>query len=95
MQIICEGTPSRVDTLVNGVENEDLRKVADECSSEERFNIAKTALKRWNLMDTIEKAKARTKEVEELMRSQGVEIERADDFEKYIADVKYNCSLLL
>uniref|UniRef100_A0A914CW54 Uncharacterized protein n=1 Tax=Acrobeloides nanus TaxID=290746 RepID=A0A914CW54_9BILA len=93
-QIICEKTPPPADILVNGVENKDLKKVADECSSEERINIAKTALKKWNLMEAIEKAKTRTNEVKEHMRLQGIEIQRTDDFAKYIEEVKYNCSFL-
>ena len=57
MKLICEGTPAPVDIIVNGIDNKELSKIADECSSEDRIKIAKAALHRWNLMHMIEKAK--------------------------------------
>ncbi|CAD6193303.1 unnamed protein product [Caenorhabditis auriculariae] len=43
-QLVREGTPAPVDTLVNGVANRELRKVVEACSSDERIKIARTAI---------------------------------------------------
>lgn len=39
--------------------------------------------------------KVRTNAVKENMKAQGIKIEKTEDFAKYAADVKYNCSLFL
>uniref|UniRef100_A0AC34F9A5 Uncharacterized protein n=1 Tax=Panagrolaimus sp. ES5 TaxID=591445 RepID=A0AC34F9A5_9BILA len=89
------GASGPANIFVSGDITTPFRHVMASAGESYRRKVTKNALKRWNILQNIERAVNRTNKLKEKMKDAGIEIVSTDDFEEYIGEIKANHNELL